>query len=321
MAAAPHIGDPVAHPAAELFPMLNDDEIRPLVDSMRRNGFDPSKPILRYAGVILDGRNRLRASMLAGVDPVFADVPLDRDPYQESWKHNGLRRDLTPGQKAAIVAKITSMSLEWQTEREGRARAANEARADKVREQPRSDGGRFTGALRNRSATERPKRAAAVLAEKAGVAESTMALALKIQREDPEQLDAIIRGEKKPRKPAAPRVDHDTRNAEVLRLHEQGLSGVEIAHRMKIHPGSVSTAKQALGIDEKSPPIKLWSDIDHAVTTLEGGSHQFERLAEQLSTTEINANAQEIKQCIKSLSKSVATVKALRSALRLKLPQ
>src|SRR5690349_15919571 len=107
MAAAPHIADPAAaHPAAELFPMLSDEALEPIIESMRVCGFDPEHPILRYRGLILDGKNRFRASAMAGVEPLFKDLADDVDPYLESWKHNGPRRDLTPGQKAAILVKI-----------------------------------------------------------------------------------------------------------------------------------------------------------------------------------------------------------------------
>ena len=56
------------HPAADLFPMLSDEDLAPMVEDMRANGYDHNKPILRYRSQVLDGRNRLRAAALAGVD-------------------------------------------------------------------------------------------------------------------------------------------------------------------------------------------------------------------------------------------------------------
>ncbi len=102
-----------SHSAAELFPLLDDATLKPLVDSMRTSGFDASKPVLLYRGDVLDGRNRLRAAELAGVEPVFADVHDDCDPYVESWKHNGARRDLDPDQKTAIYLKVLAASDAW----------------------------------------------------------------------------------------------------------------------------------------------------------------------------------------------------------------
>ena len=86
----------MAHPAADVFPLLVDAELEPLVESMRRHGFDPAKPILIYRAEILDGRNRRRAAEIAGVAPVYLDVSDScHDPWLESWKQNGA--PLEPG--------------------------------------------------------------------------------------------------------------------------------------------------------------------------------------------------------------------------------
>jgi protein-tyrosine-phosphatase len=328
VSAAPDIAEPEAHPAADLFPMLDDAELRPLIENIRTKGFDPGKPILRYRGQILDGRNRLRASAFAGVEPVFHDLPDDCDPYQESWRHNGLRRDLTPGQKAAILAKITAASLEWQNERDERIRKANEARAEKAKEQIASQERARDGRLQpGRSSFEdRPRerrpdnRSVTVLAEKAGVSRPTMERALKLQKEDPEKLEAVIRGDKPARKKPKPRVDHGARKIEILRLHNEGHTGAEIARRTGIPASVVSKLKVEMGIAETSAPLKLWNDIDHIATMLEGASMQIEQLASQLVEAEhLTADEQEIRKCIKSLSKSAQTVSRLRNALKQRL--
>lgn len=295
------------HPAADLFPMLNDAQIAPLVESIRR-GFDPAYPILRYRGLILDGRNRLRACAMAGVEPVFADLPDDCDPFQESWKRNGARRDLTPGQKAAIFVKTNAGSAKWQAERAELQRKANEARSGTQR------GPETT----RRSSNEDPRggqdnRTVTVLAERAGVGRATMDRALKLHREDPEALEAAIRGERANRKY---KLDEP-----ILTLHEQGVGMAESARRLNVKPTVVQKITERLGISANSPPIKLWSDIEHAAGTLSGAAIKLERLAEQLNTGAINANAKEIRACIKSLSRSVKTVRKLRSALQQKLPK
>jgi len=316
--------EPVAHPAAELFPMLSDQDLAPLVESMLEMGFDPTEPILRYAGAILDGRNRLRAAAIANVEPVFRDVPESIDPYAESWRRNGLRRDLSPGQKAAILAKLTLESTTWQTERDDRQRAANKARGEKAKAQPRAERGAFaevTGAASHEARPADSGKTSAALAAKAGVSRSTMERSLKLAKSAPEKLDAVIRGDKPERKKPPPRIDHDARNADVLRLMGHGLTNVEIASKLKINARSVSTARTKMGVAGNSPTIKLWGDVDHATTTLEGSAMQFEQLATRVAEGELNASAEEIGRCIKSLSRSLGTVKALRSALQRKLPQ
>jgi hypothetical protein len=61
-----------SHPAAKIFPLSTGAEFAELVASMRDRGFDPAHAIALYEGRILDGRNRYRAALAAGVEPRFA---------------------------------------------------------------------------------------------------------------------------------------------------------------------------------------------------------------------------------------------------------
>lgn len=87
-----------AHPAAELFPMLSDDELRALAHDIATNGL--LNPIVTYDGKILDGRNRARACELASVEPTTVEW---RDPGcgPVAWvvAQNLKRRHLTAGQR------------------------------------------------------------------------------------------------------------------------------------------------------------------------------------------------------------------------------
>jgi hypothetical protein len=40
-----------AHPAADLFPLLDGEDLEGLVSSIREHGFDARKPIVRYRGL------------------------------------------------------------------------------------------------------------------------------------------------------------------------------------------------------------------------------------------------------------------------------
>ncbi|MBI3694904.1 MAG: ParB N-terminal domain-containing protein, partial [Acidobacteria bacterium] len=58
------------HPIASLFPLIEGPEFDELVEDIRQNGL--RTPLLLHAdGRILDGRNRLRACLVAGVEPRF----------------------------------------------------------------------------------------------------------------------------------------------------------------------------------------------------------------------------------------------------------
>ena len=55
------IFDYVIHPAASVFPLLEGDRFKSLVDSIAEHGVQ--NPVVSHKGEVLDGRNRLRAVM------------------------------------------------------------------------------------------------------------------------------------------------------------------------------------------------------------------------------------------------------------------
>ena len=99
-----------AHPVAGLFPLMPDDELRDLADDIKKDGLH--EPILVYKGMVVDGRNRLKACQLAGREPKF-------EPAHIGWKHdeekalfdlvlsyNLHRRHLTPQQRRDVIGKV-----------------------------------------------------------------------------------------------------------------------------------------------------------------------------------------------------------------------
>jgi hypothetical protein len=89
------------HPFADWYPMLPDQELRELADDIAANGL--LRPItLSPEGVLLDGRNRLAACRLAGVEPVF-DVA-GSDPFGVIRSANNRRRKMTAGMVAITDA-------------------------------------------------------------------------------------------------------------------------------------------------------------------------------------------------------------------------
>jgi hypothetical protein len=57
-----------AHPAAKIFPMMQENELQRLADDIKDNG-QREKIVLTKEGLILDGRNRAAACKLAGKVP------------------------------------------------------------------------------------------------------------------------------------------------------------------------------------------------------------------------------------------------------------
>jgi hypothetical protein len=93
------------HEAADLFP-LDEESIPDLADDVRRHGLIES--IKTYEGKVLDGRRRLRACALAGVEPRFEEIVTD-DPIAYAWSLNGPRRHLSKSELAMAGAKMREL--------------------------------------------------------------------------------------------------------------------------------------------------------------------------------------------------------------------
>lgn len=89
------------HPLCTLFPRLSGNEFQNLVDDIKQNGL--REPIILHEGMILDGGNRYRACIEAGIDPEFMKFG-GGNLVAYVLSANLHRRHMTPGQQAAIVA-------------------------------------------------------------------------------------------------------------------------------------------------------------------------------------------------------------------------
>lgn len=58
-----------AHPLADLFPMIPEDERKLLADNIAT--FGQHEPILLLDGMVLDGRNRQWACEFAQIEPIY----------------------------------------------------------------------------------------------------------------------------------------------------------------------------------------------------------------------------------------------------------
>ena len=95
------------HPLCTLFPRLDGNEFNALKEDIKQNGL--RQPIVLKDGMILDGGNRYRACVEAGIEPKF--VEFDGDNIVSFVLSVNLhRRHMTPGQQAAIVASAQDWS-------------------------------------------------------------------------------------------------------------------------------------------------------------------------------------------------------------------
>jgi ParB-like chromosome segregation protein Spo0J len=107
------------HPAADLFPLLQDAEFAELCESIRKDGLD--QPVMiDDAGSLLDGRNRLIACHKTGTT-LAVEVYQGPDPVGFSLRANLHRRHLNQGQKAMVALKVEEIFAEEAKERQRQA--------------------------------------------------------------------------------------------------------------------------------------------------------------------------------------------------------
>src|SRR5262249_50148969 len=88
------------------FPLLEGEEFDALVEDVKAKG--QLVPIVTHEGKILDGRNRYRACIKAGINPKTRDYDGD-DPLSYVVSLNLQRRHLNESQRAMVAARLATM--------------------------------------------------------------------------------------------------------------------------------------------------------------------------------------------------------------------
>ena len=91
------------HPLADIFPLMEGAEFNELVADIKASGLH--EPIILLDDLILDGRNRYRACVAAGVEPSYRPFT-GEDPGAFVISANIRRRHLNTEQKRAVIAKL-----------------------------------------------------------------------------------------------------------------------------------------------------------------------------------------------------------------------
>jgi hypothetical protein len=95
------------HPAANIFPLMTDEEYEGLKQDIDENG--QREDIVVWCGKLIDGRNRLRACEELQRQPSIAELDEDQDPWKYVISHNLHRRHLTTGQRSSVAAKLATL--------------------------------------------------------------------------------------------------------------------------------------------------------------------------------------------------------------------
>lgn len=185
------IGDIEVHPAATLFPEMGEADLTALYESIKAHGV--RVPLKFYRGKLLDGRNRLRASVMAGLDTrrlPRESIPSDVDPYLWAWDANCSRLDYSPAQKAAIRLKIEEASGDLARMQAEIEEKANRARSEKQAGVPKAEA-KERAVSRDTARPAEPTRQRERIAEAAHVSPATVARVQKIKREDPAAFETL----------------------------------------------------------------------------------------------------------------------------------
>jgi ParB family chromosome partitioning protein len=98
-----------AHPVADLFPMMDDDGLRDLAADIADYGLLEAV-WLHSDGRIIDGRNRWRACVIAGVEPATRTYEGDDDGLVKFVLSLNLqRRHLTTSQRQMVAARVATL--------------------------------------------------------------------------------------------------------------------------------------------------------------------------------------------------------------------
>ena len=103
------------HPAADVFPMMSDEELAALGADIKANG--QSIPIIIWNDMLIDGRNRMEAMERVGiVDQARLETFACDDPVPDIISLNLRRRHLTKQQQAALIVAALAAAKPVQVE-------------------------------------------------------------------------------------------------------------------------------------------------------------------------------------------------------------
>ncbi len=104
------------HPACLLFPKMGRQALRELADDIKARGL--LNPIVLYQGKVLDGRSRLAACKMAGVEPRFVQWGGTGSPTAWVISQNLFRRHLTASQRAVVAYDLLPMMADEAKDRQ-----------------------------------------------------------------------------------------------------------------------------------------------------------------------------------------------------------
>jgi hypothetical protein len=245
----PSYGEYAPHPAADKFPLITGGEYNELVRDIHDHGLHRSIVLQAGTRIIVDGRNRYRACIDAGVAPTFREREFanEHEIWLYVYERNILLRHLSASQRAAIVndpemrEHLTLIAAQHKHESAISQQGPDgQFQAKSVAAKLDSNGAAHTAPTRK------------VLARSAGVSTGTMGTVERAAREAPDLVEKIKDGEMTAHR-AAQIIEIRRKDQAIAAKVEAGTLGVEDARR-------------ELGLVKFRKRLDKWFDLGYSLT-------------------------------------------------------
>jgi len=191
------------HEYANLFPMMDKDEYKKLLDSLTENGYRAETPIVLYGGKILDGRNRYQACQELNILPMFTQyVGEDYDAFKFAVDSNVTRKHWTKDQMKAFAADyaVTEHKLAEAAKSAGGKKGGGDHKSAEYKNQVVVDSSTTCSEPESEQQKEKKKRKPAATEKagaKFGVSRKEVERAEKLLRSCPDLFQAVKNGKMK----------------------------------------------------------------------------------------------------------------------------
>lgn len=296
-----------AHPIAEKFPMMADEEYATFKEDIRQHGL--LEPLWLLDGKILDGRNRYRACTELGVELAFRQYQ-GNSPIAFVWSLNGARRQLGKSQLATIAVSFLPEIKE-------------EAQRRMLAGKPASDPPPKVGEGHDKRKSE----AVSVAASIVGVGKTLVQEALVMSKASPELFQEVasgkislsaaskvLNGAEHPKRPPRVRQAPEQRIADIARLAASGHNTAQIASEMSIGVERVRLLAGSAGIvlhGSKGPHVVSQRIVAETVAGIENYVQGLSLLSDSFQVDPTHCL-----EWVESLTQSIHAIKRLKDRLQ-----
>ncbi len=256
------------HPLCTLFPRMGGAEFDALCADIKANGL--REAITLHNGMILDGGNRYRACVAAGVEPVFCEFG-GGNLVSFVLSANLHRRHMTQGQQAAIVSSAQDWAKAQTVGNPAfKAQRCNVAPLDTAAGRAAESG----ASLRTQKMADKVAKADPVLAKRVAHGEVSLPKALRQVEDKPEPAPKPA----KPRRelPAAPAAEYEVDNLRAT-MHALAEQNEHLEARLAVEAMDASE-------DEKTAAAALIRELQSQVKTLEAEADALRSMRDSLLT-------------------------------------